>query len=481
TDAYNNIIVCGVFTDPTISFGNFTLSNAGISSSSDIFIVKYDSNGNVIWAKSAGGSNYEFVRSITVDDSGDLIISGQFKSQSIFSVPNMLINSYAGYFDIFIAKYSSSGNLIWTESTGSNNDDFSGCTTLDNNENILITGAFRSQNILFGSDTLYNFGNDDMFIAKLSNSNVYTVNQIACGYFNSPSGNYTWINSGSYLDTITNISGIDSIILVNLIINPINTSISTVSACNSFFWINGQTYTTSNNSATFTYNLISGCDSIVTLNLTINNSSYTTDYIVACNSYTWIDGITYTTSNNSATYTLSNISGCDSVIALNLTIHNLDTSITQNGTELTATDISANYQWLDCNNSYAVLINDTNQSFTPLISGSYAVYLTSNGCVDTSGCFNLIVVGNDHLSAEKDYLKIAPNPSNGNINIEFPVQEISGMLYVYDVNGKLVYSEYVSPYTYIKNINLQGKLSSGMYALSMVFGEERFLGKMVVN
>jgi hypothetical protein len=78
-------------------------------------------------------------------------------------------------------------------------------------------------------------------------------------------------------------------------------------------------------------------------------------------------------------------------------------------------------------------------------------------------------------------LKIAPNPSHGNISIEYPVQEISGMLYVYDVNGKLVYNEYVSPYTYIKNINLQGRLSSGMYALSMVFGEQRFLGKMVVN
>jgi hypothetical protein len=78
-------------------------------------------------------------------------------------------------------------------------------------------------------------------------------------------------------------------------------------------------------------------------------------------------------------------------------------------------------------------------------------------------------------------LKIAPNPSNGTINIEFPVQEISGLLYMYDVNGKLVYSEYVSPYTYIKNINLQGKLSSGMYAVSLVFGQQRFLGKMVVE
>ena len=90
-------------------------------------------------------------------------------------------------------------------------------------------------------------------------------------------------------------------------------------------------------------------------------------------------------------------------------------------------------------------------------------------------------VGNEELNIKNSALKTAPNPSNGNISIEFPVQEISGMLYVYDVNGKLVYTEYVSPYTYFKNINLQGKLGRGMYALSMVFGEERFMGKMVVN
>jgi hypothetical protein len=90
-------------------------------------------------------------------------------------------------------------------------------------------------------------------------------------------------------------------------------------------------------------------------------------------------------------------------------------------------------------------------------------------------------VGNEELFNSNTSLKIAPNPSNGNINIEFPVQEISGMLYVYDVNGKLVYSEYVSPYTYIKNLNLQGKLSSGMYALSMVFGQQRYLGKIILE
>ena len=90
-------------------------------------------------------------------------------------------------------------------------------------------------------------------------------------------------------------------------------------------------------------------------------------------------------------------------------------------------------------------------------------------------------VGNEELRMVNEELKIAPNPSKGNISIEYPVQEINGMLYIYDVNGKLVYSEYVSPYTYIKNINLQGKLSSGMYALSILFGQQRYFGKIVLE
>jgi hypothetical protein len=128
-----------------------------------------------------------------------------------------------------------------------------------------------------------------------------------------------------------------------------------------------------------------------------------------------------------------------------------------------------------CNlQQHAIQIPTYTVSTTPSSVNLDLKQLNGSPC-DTLG------VGNEKLIIKNEELKISPNPSNGNISIEFPVQEISGMLYVYDVNGKQVYSEYVSPYTYIKNINLQGKLSSGMYALSMVFGQHRFLGKMVVN
>ncbi len=108
-------------------------------------------------------------------------------------------------------------------------------------------------------------------------------------------------------------------------------------------------------------------------------------------------------------------------------------------------------------------------------------YVNLNLMQEHGSICDTLGIGNEEITIKNQQLKIAPNPSQGNISIEFPVQEISGMLHVYDVNGKEVYKEYVSPYTYIKNINLQGKLSSGMYALSMEFGVQRYLGKMVVE
>jgi hypothetical protein len=68
--------------------------------------------------------------------------------------------------------------------------------------------------------------------------------------------------------------------------------------------------------------VLNGCDSLVTLNLTINNSTNGTDVQTACDTYTWIDGLTYNASTNAPTFLLTNAAGCDSLVTLNLTINN---------------------------------------------------------------------------------------------------------------------------------------------------------------
>ena len=106
-----------------------------------------------------------------------------------------------------------------------------------------------------------------------------------------------------------------------MVFNTVLPGTDVQSACDSYTWIDGNTYTSSNNSATWTLPSVSGCDSIVTLDLTITNSSTGTDTQSECDSFIWIDGNTYTSSNNSATWVLTNIDGCDSLVTLDLTIN----------------------------------------------------------------------------------------------------------------------------------------------------------------
>ncbi|MCC7331888.1 MAG: T9SS type A sorting domain-containing protein [Flavobacteriales bacterium] len=187
-----------------------------------------------------------------------------------------------------------------------------------------------------------------------------------CDSYTSPSGNYTFTTSGTYYDTIPN------------------------------QW---------------------GCDSLLTILATINYASSSTDVITACNSYTWIDGNTYTANNNTATHILTNAAGCDSIVTLNLTINTVDVSVTQNSTILTANVTGATYQWLDCDNGYAVINGETNQSFTATQNGNYAVEVLQNNCTDTSSCYSVTNVSVVQL--ENDNLfRLYPNPVSSILNIE---------------------------------------------------------------
>ena len=95
---------------------------------------------------------------------------------------------------------------------------------------------------------------------------------------------------------------------------------TTVVICDSYTWrLNNITYTESGDYRHALTNA-DGCDSVVTLHLTIKRSTAGIDTIVALNSYKWMDSVTYTSNNNTATYTLTNAEGCDSVVTLNLSI-----------------------------------------------------------------------------------------------------------------------------------------------------------------
>lgn len=178
-------------------------------------------------------------------------------------------------------------------------------------------------------DTIPNtVGCDSIITLNLTilNSTVSVSSISVCGSYFWPQSNQTYSLSGQYIDSIPNAAGCDSIIILNLTILQSSNDNVNVSSCYSYTWpINNQIYTTSGQYIDTILNA-AGCDSIITLNLTIL-SSYNTDVLTACDSFTWIDGITYTSSTNTPTWTLTNASGCDSIVNLNLTIFYSNTGI----------------------------------------------------------------------------------------------------------------------------------------------------------
>ena len=122
--------------------------------------------------------------------------------------------------------------------------------------------------------------------------------------------------SGKYTVVLTSVLGCDSVVTLNLKVNPIEYAEVSVTACDSYVW-NGKTYTESGD-YTFITTTASGCDRIETLHLTINYTDYAEENVIVCDSYVWHDEI-YTESGN-YTYTTTAANGCDSVEILHLTI-----------------------------------------------------------------------------------------------------------------------------------------------------------------
>ncbi len=216
-DASGNLFVTGKFTSSTLSFGSTTLTNTGME---DIFLAKYDADGNVLWAKSAEGTVSDVPSAVVTDDSGNIYLTGRFKSSTLAFGAVILTNS--GNNDIFLVKYDADGNVLWAKCAGGINYESGNAIAADALGNIYIAGYFSSPTITFGSITLTNVGSYDMFLAKfdaggnalwaisVGDSDDEGINSVVAdalgntyvtGYFSSPTitfGSTTLTNLGSY-------------------------------------------------------------------------------------------------------------------------------------------------------------------------------------------------------------------------------------------------------------------------------------------
>jgi hypothetical protein len=169
TDAFGNVFVTGYFESPFAIFGTDTLINSG-SNGGEVFTIKYDANGNVLWAKSAAGDFSDNGYGIATDASGNCYVTGQYLSTSLTFDTITLVNAASTYYNFFIVKYDPSGNVLWAKNAGGVQHDGGHSVATDPAGNVYAAGSFYSNKIIFGNDTLFRVGNDDIFLVKYDSS-----------------------------------------------------------------------------------------------------------------------------------------------------------------------------------------------------------------------------------------------------------------------------------------------------------------------
>ncbi len=172
-DGAGNLILTGRFAD-SVTFGEGEANETVLTSngSADIFLAKYDGSGSLFWAKMAGGSNADEGESIVTDGSGNVMVTGSFIEPATFGAgeANEIVLTGYGFYDMFIAKYGRSGDLVWAkEAGGTGSDSGSGIVSVGSG-NAVVTGSFEGTATFGTGDTnetvLTSYGSVDVFVAK---------------------------------------------------------------------------------------------------------------------------------------------------------------------------------------------------------------------------------------------------------------------------------------------------------------------------
>lgn len=201
-DGSGNIYVAGTFISPTLVCGTTTLTNSGFG---DFFVVKLDANGNFIWAKNFGDGGSNHANAIAADVSGNVFIAGNYNNATL-TLGTYTLNGN-GNDDAFVTKLDPSGSVMWAHSFGDNLADVSNGITTDASGNVFMTGFYKSAQLAAGTSTLNNSSpaTADLFIIKLNNSGVVLnstnvgdmLDEVGTGIASDNSGNI--ILTGYYL------------------------------------------------------------------------------------------------------------------------------------------------------------------------------------------------------------------------------------------------------------------------------------------
>ncbi len=159
---HNEIYVTGSF-EYDFSLDGITFYHDKQADQFDIFVLKYNQAGKLMWVRLAGSTLDDFSKSITVDSSGNPYVTGKIKNNAIFGP--IILHTYSSAYDGFITKLDTAGNFLWAKHFGSTQHDIGTSVSYSQFGYLYLTGVING-NSYFDSVYVQHKGGNDMFIAK---------------------------------------------------------------------------------------------------------------------------------------------------------------------------------------------------------------------------------------------------------------------------------------------------------------------------
>ncbi len=469
-----NFAIVGAFTEDENSVGGGTMTNAG-----SIYVFKRSLAGvwsqvqKIVPSDRAPGDRFGY--SVSIDNS--TIVVGAFQANTDESGGASLSNAGSAYtfsYDLGTDTWSLLNKI--DASDRQSDDEFGVAVAVSGDE--IIVGAHKQNFNTVGADDQLDAG-AAYFFGQESCTPTYSSQTLTlCAGQTVTVGPYAHGETGVYEDLIFSVSGCDSIVTTNLTVTPAPSSSQEASICFGYaFEIGGSSHTESGVYVDTLTNL-AGCDSLVTTTLTVSPENAVTHEKTIC----WGDSYTI----GASTYTMSGIyvdaitswALCDCTITTILTVQlPVDKSIAQTLSVLKAGADDATYQWIKCN-PYEVLVGATNQTYIAPEVGEYAVIVTEGACTDTSSCVYVDYLGLEENSTELNF-NIFPNPSNGTFTIQTNQLNSEGYkLVIQNILGETIKEQQLT--NFITFVDLDNQ-PAGIYVIVITDGRSSYKTRLSMN
>ncbi|MCC6186571.1 MAG: SBBP repeat-containing protein [Chitinophagaceae bacterium] len=489
------------------------ITNFTAVGNTDIFITKYDLNGNYIWARAIGTNAEDTGNSIATDDTGNVYVVGTFNEAGDFN-PGAGVNklSSIGQNDIFLLKLNSSGIFVWVKQIGGNGDDIAKSIKISDSGNIYITGSFNGKADFDPNtaeeDTAYleAAGNRDMFITKLDLSgnliwvkNVGTTDATCSGITVDVDFQNNVFVAGNFTDSIDFDPDTTNFVMTSQGMNDV--FVTKFDKDGAFKWVKtmGGAYEDSctfmsidnavniytvgsfNDTADFNpakekaLHASNGNSDPFMLKLAYCTPLFTAIKDTSCEIFV-LDGVVY---DKTGIYkqTITSVGGCEEFVTLDIDIHHINDTVTvsSSGKTLTSQATGVSYQWIGCKTKMAIP-GATGKSYIALGNAQYAVALYDGRCRDTSACVDITSFPTSIEDFEnQNAVQIYPNPTNGVFVISVTEKLIGGNARIFNLLGQKVRD------IDLKEMNTTQNLSQGFYIIEIKKDNMIMVRKIIVE